>query len=118
MNAATANLINSIVLIAMGVWGYFESGSGTAFIPVGFGIALLLCTPGVKKENKIIAHIAVLLTLLILLAMLGMRLPKSIATGGMPLVRAVLMIATSVLAMVMFVRSFIAAKKAREAAEA
>ena len=118
MNASTANLINSLVLIAMGAWGYFESGSGTAFIPVGFGVALLLCTPGVKKENKIIAHVAVLLTLLILLAMLGMRLPKSIESGGMSLVRAVLMIATGILAMVMFVRSFIAAKKAREAAEA
>ena len=102
----------------MGVWGYFESQSGTAFIPVGFGVALLLCTPGVKKENKVIAHIAVVLTLLILLAMLGMRLPKSIASGGMPLVRAILMITTGVLAMVMFIRSFIAAKKARLAAEA
>jgi len=113
MNAASANLLNSVVLIIMGLWGYFETQSGTAFIPVGFGVALLLCTPGVKKENKIIAHIAVLLTLVILLAMLGMRLPKSIATGGMSLVRAIAMILTGVLSMIMFIRSFIAARKAR-----
>jgi len=113
MNAASANLLNSVVLIIMGLWGYFETQSGTAFIPVGFGVALLLCTPGVKKENKIIAHIAVLLTLVILLAMLGMRLPKSIVTGGMSLVRAIAMILTGVLSMIMFIRSFIAARKAR-----
>jgi len=63
MNAASANLLNSIVLIAIGLWGYFETNAPTAFIPVGFGAILLLCTPGVRKENKVIAHVAVLLTL-------------------------------------------------------
>lgn len=116
MTAATANLINSIVLITVGLWGYFETGSPTAFIPVGFGAVLLLCTPGVRKENKVIAHVAVLLTLIVLLALGGMRLPKAIAAGGMSLVRGILPVVTGVLAMVMFIRSFIAARKAREAA--
>jgi uncharacterized membrane protein (UPF0136 family) len=114
MNAASANLINSIVLIAIGLWGYFETNSQTAFIPVGFGVALLLCTPGVRKENKAIAHVAVLLTLVVLLAMGGMRLPKAIAAGGLTLVRGILPVLTGLFAMVMFIRSFIAARKARE----
>ena len=79
-----------------------------------FGAALILCTPGVKKENKVIAHIAVLLTLIILLALLGMRLPKSMDQGGLGLVRVLLMIGTSILSMVCFIKSFIANRKARK----
>jgi len=115
MKAHVANLINAIVLIIMGLWGYFETSSNTAFIPVGFGVALLFLTGGVKNENKIIAHIAVVLTLLILLAMLGMRLPKALDAGGMSLVRTIVPIVTGIVAMVAFVKSFIDARKARTA---
>tara|TARA_B100001175_G_C19485882_1_gene629762 strand:+ start:710 stop:1054 length:345 start_codon:yes stop_codon:yes gene_type:complete len=114
MNSTNANIINSICLIVIGLWGYLEVSSPTALIPVGFGAALILCTPGVKKENKVIAHIAVLLTLVILLALLGMRLPKSIDQGGLGLVRVLLMIGTSILSMVCFIKSFIANRKARK----
>ena len=114
MNSTNANIINSICLIVIGLWGYLEVSSPTALIPVGFGAALILCTPGVKKENKVIAHIAVLLTLVILLALLGMRLPKSIDQGGLGLVRLLLMIVTSILSMVCFIKSFIANRKARK----
>ena len=109
------NAINAVVLILMGLWGYFATGSGTAFIPVGFGVALLLCTPGVRSENKVVAHIAVLLTFIMLLALLGMRLPKALDAGGAGLYRTLLMVVTGILAMVAFIRSFIAARKAREA---
>ena len=111
MNATKANLINSISLIAFGLWGYFEVTSPTALIPVGFGVVLLLCYNGVKTQNKIIAHIAVLLTLVILLALIGMRLPKSIESGGLGLFRVLVMCATSLTAMVYFVRSFIEARR-------
>jgi len=37
MKAPFANLLNALALIIMGAWGYFETSSGTAFIPVGFG---------------------------------------------------------------------------------
>jgi len=114
MSAAQFNLLNSITLILFGLWGYVETESFTAFIPVAFGIVLVLCQRGVKKENKIVAHIAVLLTLILLLALVGMRLPKSLESGGMGLFRVAVMIATSLLSMVGFVRSFIAARKARQ----
>ena len=114
MNSTNANIINSICLIVIGLWGYLEVSSPTALISVGFGAALILCTPGVKKENKVIAHIAVLLTLVILIALLGMRLPKSIDQGGLGLVRVLLMIGTSILSMVCFIKSFIANRKARK----
>ena len=71
MKANTVSLINSIVLISMGLWGYFESDSRpiTALIPVIVGVILLLINSGVKKENKIAAHVAVLLTLLIIIGL-------------------------------------------------
>ena len=114
MNSTNANIINSVCLIVIGLWGYFEVSSPTALIPVGFGAVLILCTPGVKKQNKVIAHVAVLLTLVILVALAGMRLPKSIEKGGLGLVRVFLMIGTSALSMVYFIGSFIAARKARD----
>ena len=110
MKASFYNKLNSIVLMALGLWGYFDYTdvqSPTALIPVGFGVILLLCNNGVNKENKIISHIAVLLTLLILFALVGMRLPKSVDAGGLGLLRVCAMIITSVLSMVAFILSFI-----------
>ena len=111
MTTTKANLLNSITLIVIGLWGYFDVDSPTALIPVFFGVLLFLCNSGVKNENKIIAHIAVLLTLLLLIALVGMRLPKSIDSGGIGLYRVLAMILTSTLAMVAFIRSFINARK-------
>ena len=114
MNSRIGNLINSTSLILIGLWWYLSVSSVTALIPVAFGIGLILCDIGLKNHNKLIAHIAVSLTLIILLALIGMRLPKSIEDGGIGLVRVILMISTSVLAMVYFVKSFIDARKAKQ----
>ena len=114
MNASRANLLNSISLIVIGLWGYFAVSSVTALIPVVFGVVLLFCFLVASKKpdlNHIVTHIAVLLTLIILLALLGMRLPKSLDTGGIGLLRVLVMIGTSALAMVFFVKSFIDARR-------
>lgn len=117
MNAATASLINAVLLVGLGLWGYFssESPSNTALIPVAFGVILLLLNGGVRRENKIIAHIAVVLTLLVLLG-LAMPMKGSIARGNtMGMVRVGLMILSTIVAMVYFVKSFIAARKSKSA---
>jgi hypothetical protein len=62
----------------------------------------------------VIAHIAVLLTFIILIALVGMRLPKSIDQGGLGLVRVMLMIGTSALSMLYFIKSFIANRKVKK----
>ena len=111
MNSFKANIINSLSLIFIGLWGYLEVISPTALIPVIFGVVLLLCTKGLKKQNKLIAHIAVLLTLVILIALIFMRLPKSLDSGGVGLIRVIIMILTSTFSMVYFVKSFIANRK-------
>ena len=116
MKAHLASLINAILLVTLGAWGYLESEtpSITALIPVGVGVVLLAVNPGVKKEEKIQAHVAVLLTLIILLG-LAMPLKGAIERGSTAgVVRVLVMILSSLFAMVTFVRSFIQARKNRE----
>ena len=113
MNKVQANLLNSFSLISLGFWGYYSTlpegpKSFTIFIPVAFGLALLLCNSGIKKENKLVSHIAVALTLLILVA-LCFRLPKTDA--GLDQYRVLAMVVTSAIAMITFVKSFIEARK-------
>ena len=114
MSVSKANLINSAVLILMGLWGFFELSSPTALIPSIFGIILLTCYLLAKsrpKLNKLLAHIAVLFTFLILVALVGVRLPTSIEDGGIGLFRVLAMIATCSYALIIFVKSFIDARR-------
>ena len=111
MKPEQANLLNSLTLISLGLWGYFDVNSPTALIPVFFGVVLFLCNSSLRNDNKVIAHVAVLLTLLLLIALVGMRLPKSLDTGGIGLYRVVGMVLTSTLAMLAFVKNFIANRK-------
>tara|TARA_B100000073_G_C23369356_1_gene426278 strand:+ start:219 stop:566 length:348 start_codon:yes stop_codon:yes gene_type:complete len=107
------NLINSIILISLSLWGYFDSPdpSETAFIPTGIGIILLLCSNGIKNHNKMISHIAVLLTLLAI-GGLSMALKGSMdRSDDMAIIRVSIMMITSVIAMIFFVKSFIDARK-------
>ena len=120
MKAHQASLINAVVLIAMGLWAYFAAASApkTAFVPVGFGVLLLALNSGVKKENKVVAHIAVALTTLVLLSLI-MPLVGSINRGNnLAVVRVALMMASSAYAIVYFVKSFKEARRQREAAGA
>ena len=114
MNATKANLLNSIVLIAVGGWGYLD-GDGksiTALIPVIFGVVLLLCYSGIKKQNKVIAHIAVLVTFICLLG-LFMPLNGAIERGNdTAVVRVSAMIVSSLTALIFFIKSFIENRKA------
>ncbi|MEM7370318.1 MAG: hypothetical protein AAF587_17045 [Bacteroidota bacterium] len=119
MKAYTASLINSVSLVVLGLWGYMASDtpSMTALIPVIIGAVLLACYPGIKKENKIIAHVAVVLTLVILLG-LFMPLRGAIGRGdGAAIARVAVMLITTILALYYFIKSFIEARRAREAGE-
>ena len=114
MNASKANLINSFSLIIFGFWGYIDSSSMTALIPVGIGFVLGGCTNQIKEGNKLIAHIAVLGTLIILVSLIGMRLPKSIDQGGIGLYRVIGMISTSSVALIYFIKSFIDNRRSKQ----
>lgn len=115
MKAHVASGLNAAILILAGIWGYIanDAKSLTALIPVAFGFAILACYPGVKSENKVVAHIAVVLTLVILLALI-MPLRSQIEDGmAMGLLRILLMMASCIFAKVYFIKSFRDARRAR-----
>ena len=118
MKAATANLVNAIVLIAAGLYGYFGiaaadgSHSLTALIPAAFGILFLAMQKGVANHNKVIAHVVVVLTLL-LLVMCIMRFAKVQDWVDKKYVFLVCIISNAV-ALIAFIASFIEARKNRK----
>lgn len=107
------NIINACVLIAMGLWGYFASAdpSPTALIPVGFGVIFALSTPPFKKGNRVVAHIVVVLTFLLIIALF---MPLRGALGRqdtLGIIRVGIMLVVCIIAMIVYIRSFIEARK-------
>ena len=122
MKTYQANLINGLTLILMPLWAYLTyegtaekpEQSITALIPLFLGIILFLCNNGIKKENKVIAHIAVVVTFI---ALLGLFMPLKAAIAEdrtLSVVRVAIMLFTGMLAMITFVRSFIANRKSKQ----
>ncbi|HAF28775.1 MAG TPA: hypothetical protein DCG75_06980 [Bacteroidales bacterium] len=113
MKPHISSLINAIVLILLGVWSYFSSEVRpvTALIPVFVGIILLGLNPGIKKENKVIAHIAVVLTILVLIGLVKPLIGAIGRESSMGIVRVILMMVFTVYALITFIQSFIAARK-------
>jgi hypothetical protein len=122
MKAHTASLINALILIGFGLWAFLEPkeatevASKTALIPVGFGVLILLLYKGVKKEDKIIAHIAVLLTLLILGGLVKPLLGALDREDGLAIMRVAVMILSTIVALFYFIKSFVDVRRARAAA--
>ena len=117
MRPYQANLLNSAALILMPLWAYLtfegDNPSMTAFTPLIFGVTLLLCSIGIKKENKIISHIAVLITFI---ALIGLTMPLKAAildNRTISILRVAIMILTGFLAMFAFIKSFIQARRNR-----
>ncbi len=116
MNAFKANIINSVSLVLLGLYGYLGSDtpSFTALIPVVAGVVLFILGLGIKKENKVISHVAVVFTLLLLISLFK---PLSAAIGRNDfgaILRVSVMLLTSAFAMFYFVKSFWEARKKSE----
>jgi hypothetical protein len=115
MKAATANLLNAIVLIAAGLYGYFGvaaadgSHSYTALIPAAFGILFLILHKGVASANKVVAHVVVVLTL-VLLVMCIMRFVKVDEWNAKKYIFLACIISNAV-ALIAFIGSFVAARR-------
>ncbi|HMJ47087.1 MAG TPA: hypothetical protein VK498_07135, partial [Ferruginibacter sp.] len=112
-----ANLFNALVLIAVGLYGYFGvsasdgSHSLTALIPAAFGLIFLVLHKGLVKGNKTIAHIVVFLTL-VLLVMCIMRFIKIDEWDTKKYIFLVCIISNAI-ALIAFIKSFIDARKLR-----
>ena len=111
---AKIHLLNSFTLIIFGIWGYLVGGSFTALIPFSFGLILLFLYKGVKSEDKVIAHIAVMLTFIILIALIVQPLKVALSTGDSGRIfRSSVMVLTSALAMISFILSFMRARRSK-----
>ena len=102
-------IANAIVLIALGVGGYFasETKSLTAFIGPAIGIILIFLAFPTKKENAIVAHIAVGITAIaaVLILFRGIK-------SGSALV--LIMGVATVTAFIFYIANFFIRKKIRE----
>lgn len=116
------NVLYSILIIVVGITGlfarYLEQGDWqfTSLIPAGFGVILLMLTPGMKNHNRIAAHLVVLLTFL-LTVMVAVMLIKNL-NGGSGLSRKVVLfliiLAGSIVAMYFYIASFVKARTNKE----
>lgn len=115
MKPYLASLINAIILIILGAWAYLSSASPspTALIPVAAGIILLVLTPAFKKGNKIVAHIAVTLTFILLIAFIKPLAGGIERSDNLAVSRIVIMMISSLFALIIFVRSFVVARVKR-----
>ena len=103
------SFVNAITLISFGLWGYVDVDySPTALIPVVFGVIILALYSGLKKENKTVSHIVVLLTFLILVGLVKPLMSTLESGSVMGITRVVLMMLSTLMALVIFVKSFIA----------
>lgn len=113
MKPHLASLINAILLIILGLWGYLgsETPSVTALIPVFAGVLLIFLNQGLKKENKIIAHIAVIITLLVLGGLVKPFIGAFGRDDTAAVIRVVIMMLSTLVALISFIKSFIDARK-------
>ena len=103
------SFVNAITLISFGLWGYIDVDySPTALIPVVFGVIILILNPGLKRENKVVAHIVVLLTFLILGGLVKPLMSTLESGNTMGITRVSLMMSSTLMALIVFVKSFIA----------
>lgn len=107
MNIYRIMIANAIVLIGLGIYGYFISGSPTALIAPGIGVILLILSFPVKNENKTAAHIAVLVTLVAAL----MFFVTGIIRGNIIII---IMAVFTAMALFMYIMDFMKRKQERE----
>ena len=119
MKPVTINLLNALVLIAAGLYGYFGvasstgTASPTALIPAAFGVLFIVLGLFWAKAPKVVSHVVVVLTLLLLGMCIG-RFVKIDAWDAKKYIFLACIISNGV-ALVVFIKSFIDARKSRTA---
>jgi len=111
LSPTTANLLNALSLIIMGLWGAVAANfaSPTVFIAPAFGLIFLLLHNGLKNQNKIVSHVIPILTLLLLFALFRPFLGQE----GLGKLRVGIMLITGVIALASYILFFINARKQR-----
>lgn len=114
MKPITVNLINGLVLIAAGLYGYFGitgnngTASLTALIPTAFGVLLIILGLFWNKAPKVVSHIAVVLTLILLIMVINRFLKVDIWEAKKYIF--LLCTVSNAMALFVFIRSFVVAR--------
>ena len=108
MKSYVASLINAIILIIFGAWGYFSPGvtSMTALIPVASGVILLFLNRGIRNGNKLVGHIAVVVTLLALFGLTKPLLGSIDREAVLGILRVSVMMLSTLFALTIFFKEF------------
>ena len=127
---AKLTIVFGVVLILLGAWGYTAAGAPhpTALIPTYFGLVLgwsgILAMRKGGAQKALWMHVAVTAGLLGFLGAGAMAVVETVKAHGGPLAHPIAVEAQTAMAAIcavfvgLCVRSFIAARKAREAAAA
>ena len=107
MNIYKIMIINAVVLIVLGIYGYFSSGSPTALIAPSIGVILLLLSFPVKRDNKTAAHVAVIITLISVITFFFIGIKR----GN---IIVLLMAIITLFALFIYIKDFLNRKKERE----
>lgn len=113
MKTHVISLTNAIILIGLSLWAYLVSSdpSPTALIPTFVGLVILILNPGLRKENKVVSHIVVLLTFLIIVGLIRPLTGALDKGDDFAVLRVVIMQLSSVIAIAFFVKSFLVARQ-------
>jgi peptidoglycan/LPS O-acetylase OafA/YrhL len=117
MKPVVVNFLNALVLIAAGLYGYFMvaasdgTHSKTALIPAAFGLLFIILGAFWAKAPKVVSHIIVVLTL-VLLIMCSMRFAKVEGWNEKKYLFLACIISNAI-ALIVFIKSFIDARKNR-----
>lgn len=117
----TVTIVCGLILSALGPIGYFaaEKQSGTAFIPTGFGLVLLVCGVLALNEARLkhAMHAAAMVGLLGFLGAGAMAIKKLAAgdTAGLALPMQAIMAVVCGVFVGLCVKSFIDVRRARTA---
>lgn len=115
MKPASATLLNSLILIAAGFYGYamVPKSDGAfqpeALIPAGFGVLFLILYTSMAAGNRIISHIVVLFTFGLLIAAIWKFGASPEWDSRKYIILAILI--SNAITMLIFIMSFISARK-------
>lgn len=100
-----ASAVHAYILIAFGVWDYYAGGSMTAFIPVIFGVVILVMNNGVRYLDKAHTRIAIGATVLAIGVCIKPLLTQLSEGNTLGIFRIGAMLLSGVWALILFVRN-------------